>query len=537
MYTIVGFSFIYAFTGLFLLVCDYFSEPFLPVPSGLLVNLKKHIEVLRAFIESIPSVFECCSSTASCLGAAVTIAKELISDIGGRITVFQTVLPTLGPGSLHSREDPNQRAAEEVSDLGPATDFYKGLALECTYRQIAIDLFLLSSSYSDLSSIAEMARTSGGCIYYYPGYHINREQIQVRRFQRQLSRYFTRKIGFEAVLRIRCSRGLSLSSFHGNFFVRSTDLMALPNANPDSALGVQLQMDENLGGLSTASFQAALLYTSSKGDRRIRIHTLCLPITRDLPTIFTHFDVIAAVSLLSKMAVQRCMDGATLRDCREAMINAAVDAFGAYNAAISSSGKGTTMLAPTAPLRLFPLYILGMLKHRAFASGRSIKLDTRVADLLQFRSAPLDVIICEILPKIYCLNHFIENEDCPAELALSFQHINKGGIYLMNSGSYLYIYVSSSADPTIIEQLFGVKSFSYIDEDKAFESIDTTLNERVTKFIKGMHVHRSQFAVIVIIREDSALRDEFIRRLIEDRTESTHSYIEFLHHVRQEMMR
>jgi protein transport protein SEC24 len=28
---------------------------------------------------------------------------------GGRITVVQTVLPTVGPGALEAREDPNQR--------------------------------------------------------------------------------------------------------------------------------------------------------------------------------------------------------------------------------------------------------------------------------------------------------------------------------------------------------------------------------------------------------------------------------------------
>jgi hypothetical protein len=59
--------------------------------------------------------------------------------------------------------------------------------------------------------------------------------------------------------------GLSLHTFHGNFFVRSTDLLAVANVNPDSALGVQIQYEEDLTNQSAACFQAALLYTSSKG--------------------------------------------------------------------------------------------------------------------------------------------------------------------------------------------------------------------------------------------------------------------------------
>lgn len=60
--------------------------------------------------------------------------------------------------------------------------------------------------------------------------------------------------------------GLSLHTFYGNFFVRSTDLLAMANVNPDSAIAVQVQMEENLIGINTACFQAAVLYTSSRGE-------------------------------------------------------------------------------------------------------------------------------------------------------------------------------------------------------------------------------------------------------------------------------
>ena len=40
----------------------------------------------------------------------------------------------------------------------------------------------------------------------------------------------TRTTGWEAVMRIRCSKGLRISAFHGHFFIRSTDLLALPQA-------------------------------------------------------------------------------------------------------------------------------------------------------------------------------------------------------------------------------------------------------------------------------------------------------------------
>lgn len=52
----------------------------------------------------------------------------------------------------------------------------------------------------------------------------------------------------------------------------------------------------------------------------------------------------------------------------------------------------------------------------AFAAGQSIKLDNRVAALLLFRSAPLEIIDLELYPALYQLNHF--DKVCPTLISL-----------------------------------------------------------------------------------------------------------------------
>lgn len=89
---------------------------------------------------------------------------------------------------------------------------------------------------------AGISRFSGGCIYHFPLFKASRP-LQAESLERSLKRYLTRKIGFEAVMRLRCTRGLSIHTFHGNFFVRSTDLLSLPNVNPDAGFGMQVRMD------------------------------------------------------------------------------------------------------------------------------------------------------------------------------------------------------------------------------------------------------------------------------------------------------
>lgn len=52
--------------------------------------------------------------THSALGPALQAAFKLMSPTGGRVSLFQTQLPSLGAGLLQSREDPNQRSSTKV---------------------------------------------------------------------------------------------------------------------------------------------------------------------------------------------------------------------------------------------------------------------------------------------------------------------------------------------------------------------------------------------------------------------------------------
>ena len=60
--------------------------------------------------------------------------------------------------------------------------------------------------------------------------HCCRAQMKLRQ---DVVHNLTRTTAWEAVMRIRCSKGLRISAFHGHFFIRSSDLLALPQV-PDT---------------------------------------------------------------------------------------------------------------------------------------------------------------------------------------------------------------------------------------------------------------------------------------------------------------
>jgi hypothetical protein len=81
-------------------------------------------------------------------------------------------------------------------------------------------------------------------------------------------------------------RGLAIHTFHGNFFVRSTDLLSLPNVNPDAGFGMQLSIEESLSDVQNVCFQAALLYTSSKGMKLLNF-----PVKKKRPLQNAHISI------------------------------------------------------------------------------------------------------------------------------------------------------------------------------------------------------------------------------------------------------
>ncbi|XP_072517494.1 protein transport protein Sec24A isoform X2 [Salminus brasiliensis] len=526
-----------------MLIVSDLEDIFLPTPDSLLVNLSECKELVRDLLKSLPQMFTKTMETHSALGPALQAAFKLMSPTGGRVTVFQTQLPNLGVGALKSREDPNQRAsAKDVQHLSPATDFYKKLALDCSGQQVAVDLFLLSAQYCDLATLGCISRYSAGSVYFYPSYHSQHNPAQTERFQKDLKRYLTRKIGFEAVMRIRCTKGLSIHTFHGNFFVRSTDLLSLPNVNPDAGFAVQMSIEENLMDMQVVSFQAALLYTSSKGERRIRVHTMCLPVVNSMSDIFAGADVQAIIGLLASMAVDRSVT-ASLSDARDAMTNAAIDSLMSYRTSVLTMQQ-PGLLAP-ACLCLFPLYILALLKQKAFRTGTSTRLDDRVFAMCQLKYQPLAYLMPMIHPSLYRLDDLTDEgalnvSDCtipqPRMLQLTVEKLSRDGAFLMDTGSDLYLWVGRNCNPSFLSQVLGVQNYVNVPLNmNLLPELDTAESTRTRAFIGWLKEQRPFYPVLHIIRDESPHKTSFMQNMIEDRTESALSYYEFLLHVQQQV--
>jgi len=531
-----------------MMVVPEIDELFIPSPEDLLVNLEGSMEVVETLLESLPAMVQHNQSQHSCLGPALEAAKEIIGNQGGRITIFQASRPSLGSGALAMREDPAANGTEkEAALLAPATDFYKEYALTASRAQISIDLFACANSYIDIATLSEITKFSAGNTFYYKDFDV-KHVPQRKRLEHDVNHYLTRPIGLEAVLRLRCTKGIFMNQFYGHFFVRSQDLLSLPNVSPDNGFSFALTLEEDLPTSSPfAFFQVALLYTSSMGDRRIRVHTLGLPTTADLNEVFQSVDSQAVTSLVTKIACEKVIKS-NVKLAREYMLNTLVDMMKVYQTAFASGGS--SLVVPPS-MQLLPLLIQAAMKNTAFADRTDIRLDERAYAMLLHRILPMWEIREYIYPRLYSLGDMEDMVGVAADnkrMALPVLHqltaanVRRGGLYLIYTGQHFYLWVGKDVPANILTGVFGVTSYAQIQEGLVElpspkrlsqagatpEGESPSLAHRINSIIRGLRRQHPKYMMLHIVKEDSPGRQAFINNLLDDRVNAKYSYFEFL---------
>uniref|UniRef100_A0A915CYI6 Gelsolin-like domain-containing protein n=1 Tax=Ditylenchus dipsaci TaxID=166011 RepID=A0A915CYI6_9BILA len=121
--------------------------------------------------------------------------------------------------------------------------------------------------------------------------------------------------------------------------------------------------------------------------------------------------------------------------------------------------------------------------------------------MLLYKNAAIEVILLETCPALYSVHNIDQCEDHPQRLPLSYERVNRDGIYLMDTGTYVYLYVCAGVQPRVLESIFGVNAFAKLDEDEALKQVDNQLSERLHSFLRYLHSCRGSgnFAPVVII--------------------------------------
>ncbi|PVV04045.1 hypothetical protein BB560_001461 [Smittium megazygosporum] len=551
-----------------MLVVSDIRDMFLPLKDGLLVDPYESRSIIESLLDSIPTLFSSNRTAEPVLGSVVTAAHEALKGRGGKLFLFQSSMPTYGPGALRHRDDIKLHNTDKEKTLFVPNDtFYRDIAIQYVGEGISVSLYMFSNSYVDLASMMPLVQlTSGECFVYY-GFKRERDSPS---FFADLRADATRNFGFNGVLRVRCSDGLRVDEYYGNLYMRNHVDVELAGVASDCTIGVTFKHDSQLDETKDVYFQIALLYTSSDGKRLIRVHNAAVPCTTLIGNMFKFSELDTSMSLLARISVAETAK-LSLRNIRDNVFEKCVQILLAYRKHCASGSPPGQLILPEA-YKLLPLYALSLIKSFALKGGTDVPVDLRVLHMSLLRSMPVYKSVYYFYPRIAAIGQLpaLDNESA-GETPLIFSQLvratysafDPAGVYLVQTNSAsLTLWIGRQVDSQVLHSLFGVDSAEKLsstttcipilnnelninarsvaialstscnyllpaDQVNEYKSLDDAGSDDVTALY---------LPPIQILRQGIDPQEiSFVNILVEDKNNDGMSYVDFLCHIHRQI--
>ncbi|KAJ4398146.1 COPII coat Sec23p-Sfb3p heterodimer component [Didymella pomorum] len=526
-----------------MLVMPDLEEPFLPFTEGLFVDPLESKTVITSLLTALPNMFREFRHPEPALLPTLNSAVAALTATGGKIICSLGALPTFGPGKLFMRDDGSVHNNDaERKLLKTEHPGFTSVAKKMVEHGIGCDFFLAAPSggYLDIATIGHVSAATGGEVFYYPNFHSPRDDLKL---SKEITHTVTRETGYQALMKVRCSNGLQVSGYHGNYFHHNFGAdLEFGTIDADKAIGVLFSYDGKLDPKLDAHFQSALLYTTTSGERRVRCSNIVASVSQSAGECMKFVDQDAVINIIAKEACAR-MTEKSLKDIRGALTEKTVDILAGYRKNFTGNSPPGQLVLPEN-LKEFSMYMLGLIKSRAFKAGKE-PTDRRVHDMRLIRSmGPLELSLY-LYPRVIAVHNLdpadgFANENghlrMPSGVRASFAKVDEGGVYIVDNGQICLLWIHQHVSPNLLEDLFGPEHNSLKSLDpfaSALPVLDTHLNAQVRNILQYLEGNRASKALTVQLARQGldGAEYEFARLLYEDRNNEAQSYVDWLVHV------
>ncbi|XP_046852645.1 protein transport protein Sec24D-like isoform X2 [Xenia sp. Carnegie-2017] len=507
------------------------NDVFVPLLDGFLVDAKDSKTVIESLMEQISIMFAETRETEIVLAPVVQAGLDALQSAGisGKLLVFHTTLPVSeAPGKLKNREDRKLLSSDkEKTILCPQTNFYEKLAKSCVESGVAIDLFLFPNSYIDVATIGALTSITGGQLYRYSYF---KESTHGEQFLQDLIENIERNVGLDTIMRLRTSAGLRPCEFYGNFNMNNTTDVELALVNSRTSIIIEIKHDDKLAEDSVAYLQCALLYTSVGGQRRLRIHNLALSTCSQLTDLFRCCEMDTFANYVAKRAIKEVTTSVP-KTIRENIVNQAASVLACYRQNCAAPSSAGQLILPEC-MKLLPLYTNSILKSDALIGGSEMSSDDRSWLMQTVLGMDISSTVAYFYPRLIPVHDVNVNDtNIPPQIRCSEERMKENGVYLLENGIILFLWIGLHVSPEWLQQVFAVGTIGHVDiEMTSLPDVDTPMSRRLRGIVAEIHNERNRYMKISIVRQRDKMEPWFKHYLVEDKglSASCQSYVDFL---------
>lgn len=436
----------------------------------------------------------------SCLNGAYLLGRSL----GGKIVIFSSSNSLSGNPKLNAITSSDNQTKEQLAYSPHDKKQLGHMGINLTNDNMSVDLFISADTSINLYTMNQLSEYTNGNIYFYKNFRLD---THYKSIYNQIRRVLSREITWEGVLRTRFSHGYRINDFLTPVLISNRDLFVLPTYDADQhyQVGLSLLADTEQNIKENPSMkdnflyiQSALLYSYGDGTRRIRVHNLCLPLSNSMKDIYEHANCEMTSLHYMKASIDKLYKSKSLNDAIVLLENNFKSMVSSYFKFSNYSSRKRELCDS---LSAIPVYMLGLYKNRIFCKDEIEKrLDIDLSNYLRVKLQRMEIneAMSFILPKIYPIDLCYEDSSIgqrnnetgevllPDPVDNTQQSLASNGLFLIDNGFLLIIYVRQNTPRNILMHLFGVEDIEFITENPTEETVfaeTDDIKERIMNII------------------------------------------------------
>ncbi|XP_029469643.1 protein transport protein Sec24D [Rhinatrema bivittatum] len=520
-----------------MMVVSDVSEVFLPLLDGFLVNFHESRSVIHNLLEQIPDMFADTTESETVFAPVIQAGMEALkaAECAGKLFIFHSSLSTAeAPGKLKNRDDRKLiNTDKEKSLFLPQIGVYENLAKECVANACCVDLFLFPNQYADIASMGTVTLATGGTLYKYSNFQVHYDG---QHFLRDLRRDVEKRVGFDAIMRVRTSTGFRATDFLGAIFMNNTTDVELAAIDCDKAITVEFKHDDKLSEDTGAFIQCALLYTTVSGQRRLLLHNIALSCSSQLADLYKSCETDAIINFLAKSAYKAVLSQ-PLKTVRDLLLNQTAHMLACYRKNCASPSAMSQLILPDA-MKVLPVYINCLLKNYVLLGSSEVSTDERTYQRQMVMSMDVADTQLFLYPQLLAIHSLdVKSDLVPPAVRCSEDRLSEGGIFLLANGLNMFLWLGISSAPELIQGIFNVPSFAHVSPDATvLPEVDNPYSKKLRWVLEVIQKDRPYTMKLLLVKQRDKAEMNFRQFLVEDKgLYGGVSYMDFLCCVHKEI--
>uniref|UniRef100_A0A8C7ZND8 SEC24 homolog D, COPII coat complex component n=1 Tax=Oryzias sinensis TaxID=183150 RepID=A0A8C7ZND8_9TELE len=506
------------------------TEMFVPLLDGFLVSYQDSKPVICNLLDQIPTMFADTAESETVFAPVIQAGVEAFkaAECSGKLFIFQSLMPTAeAPGKLKNRDDKKLVNTDKEKTLfQPQKGVYEQLCKDCVVQGCCVDLFLFPNQYLDLATMADVPSHTGGSVYKYNNFQM---ETDGEHFLADLRKSVQKHIGFDAIMRVRTSTGFRATDFFGAIHMNNTTDVEMAAVDCDKAVTVEFKHDDALSEESGALIQCALLYTNISGQRRLRVHNLSLNCSSQLSELYKSCETDSLINFFAKSAYRAILNQ-PLKNVREILVNQTAHMLACYRKNCASPSAASQLILPDA-MKVFPVYMNSLMKTAPLVGSTELSTDDRAHQRLAVMAMGVEDTQLLLYPRLIPLHNMdVDSEVAPAPVRCSEERLTDSGLFLLENGHSMFLWIGQAASPDLIQGIFNLPSLSTLPD------VDNPLSKKVRAIIRDLQNKRPNSMKLQIVRQKDKPEMLFRQLLVEDKgLHGGASYVDFLCYVHREI--